>query len=140
MKNILKNKMLKQFLRFGIVGVINTAHYYLWYFLFYLGLEWAYLVAHLSAFVISMIGSFYMNVYFTYKTRPTLKKFLQFPLTYVLNIGLSTLFLFIMVDAFKWSEVLSPFIAQCMTIPATFLVSKWIMEQKPSEEHLSNVE
>lgn len=127
-----QKKMINQFIRFGLVGVANTMHYYVWYAFFYLLIDMPYLFAHVIAFIISMIGSFYMNCYFTYKIKPTLKKFLQFPLTYIVNIGGSSLFLLIMVDIFSWSEVLSPFIAQCLTIPITFILSKLILDKSDS--------
>ena len=126
-----KKNSVKQFIRFGIVGVFNTLHYYGWYLLFLHVMGLTYLPSHLSAFFISMIASFYLNSYFTYRTKPTLKKFLQFPLTYVVNISVSTLALYLFVDTFGWDENLSPLLAQALTIPATFFVSKLILEQKP---------
>ena len=127
-----KKNNIKKFIRFGIVGVFNTLHYYGWYLLFLHVLELTYLASHITAFIISMIGSFYLNSYFTYRTKPTLKKFLQFPLTYVVNISVSTFALFLFVDTFGWDENFSPLLAQVLTIPATFFVSKLILEQKPN--------
>lgn len=114
------------FIRFAVVGVINTINYYAIYLLL-MYLDIVYLISHSAAFIISMVGSYFLNCYFTYKTKPTLKKFLQFPLTYVVNYTVSTSSLFIFVDLFKMNEFFAPFISMLLPIPFTYLTSKWIL-------------
>ncbi|NRD76696.1 GtrA family protein [Bacillus sp. BRMEA1] len=122
--------MIKQVIKFGIVGVINTLDYYLLYLLFQSVLSIYYLIAHILAFLISMVGSFYLNSYFTYKTKPTLKKFLQFPLTYVVNITVSTSAIYILVDLMKMNEKVSPLLASFIAIPFTFALSRYILTKQ----------
>jgi putative flippase GtrA len=117
----------EQFIRFVIVGVINTFNYYVLYLLFYHLFDLNYMPAHIIAFLISMVGSFYLNSYFTYKVKPTVKKFLQFPLTYVVNITVTTFAIWLFVDVIGWSETLSPLLATVLAIPFTFVVSKFIL-------------
>lgn len=117
----------KQFWRFVVVGFTNTFNYYVLYLFFNHLLNMPYLGAHILAFLISMIGSFYLNSYFTYKTRPTLKKFLQFPLTYVVNFVVTTSGVFILVDILKLDENISPLLASVIAIPFTFIISKMIL-------------
>lgn len=114
------------FFRFVVVGFINTANYYLLYLIF-IFLNAAYIISHSIAFLISMIGSFYLNCYFTYKTKPSIKKFFQFPLTYVVNYTVSTLSLFILIDLLNLNELIAPLIASAIPIPFTYLVSRWIL-------------
>lgn len=116
----------RSFIRFAVVGVINTINYYTIYLLL-MYLDIVYLISHSAAFIISMVGSYFLNCYFTYKTKPTLKKFLQFPLTYVVNYTVSTSSLFIFVDLFKMNEFIAPFISMLLPIPFTYLTSKWIL-------------
>ncbi|MBX0316842.1 GtrA family protein [Planomicrobium glaciei] len=120
-------ELIAQIMRFVLVGFMNTANYYILYLIFIHLASLPYLISHLSAFLISMIGSFYLNSYFTYKVKPTLKKFLQYPLTYVVNISVSTLALILLVDILGLNENISPLIAQGITIPATFFVSKKVL-------------
>src|SRR5699024_11471960 len=80
-----------EFLRFVIVGVINTGTYYGLYLLGLYWLEWHYMMAHFFGFICSLIGSFFLNTYFTYKVRPTWKKFFRFPLTQVANTVSTTI-------------------------------------------------
>jgi putative flippase GtrA len=117
----------EEFIRFVIVGLINTFNYYVLYLLLYHLVSLDYMFAHIIAFLISMIGSFYLNSYFTYKVKPTLKKFLQFPLTYAVNITVTTLAIWLFVDVLGWSETLSPLLATVLAIPFTFVVSKFIL-------------
>ncbi|EWG10037.1 GtrA family protein [Cytobacillus firmus] len=117
----------KQFWRFVMVGFTNTFNYYVLYLFFNHLLNMPYLGAHILAFLISMVGSFFLNSYFTYKTKPTLKKFLQFPLTYVVNFVVTTSGVFILVDILKLDENISPLLASVIAIPFTFIVSKMIL-------------
>ncbi|WP_406284007.1 GtrA family protein [Embleya sp. NBC_00896] len=117
--------MLRQAFRFALVGVVNTGTYYL----IYLGLREIipYLLAHVSAFVLSMIGSFFMNTYFTYRVKPTWKKFLLFPLTNVTNFVITTVGVFMLVSWASMDERIAPLVAAAAAIPVTFLVSRKVM-------------
>ncbi|WP_284139003.1 GtrA family protein [Virgibacillus sp. LDC-1] len=119
-------KKYNSFLRFVIVGFINTGNYYILYVLL-MSMNIAYIYSHSIAFVLSMIGSFYLNCYFTYKTKPTFKKFFQFPLTYVVNYSVSTFSLFILVGILNLNEFAAPLIAAVIPIPFTFIISKKIL-------------
>lgn len=130
LRNIQNKELITQIFRFGIVGVLNTLNYYILYLIFLRICSLSYMVSHLAAFIISMIGSFYLNCYFTYRVKPTLKKFFQFPITYLVNISVSSLSLIILVDLFNLNETISPLIAQGLTIPATFVISKKILVNK----------
>ncbi|RYG72975.1 GtrA family protein [Lentibacillus lipolyticus] len=117
----------KSFVRFVIVGCINTLNYYILYVLL-MSLGSPYIISHSLAFGISMVGSFYLNCYFTYRTKPTFAKFFQFPLTYVVNYSVSTLSLYVLVDLLQFSEFLAPLIAAVIPIPFTYMISKIILE------------
>ncbi|MGG3467830.1 GtrA family protein [Neobacillus pocheonensis] len=119
-----------QFWKFVIVGLINTFNYYVLYLFFHNLAHFNYMPAHIISFLLSMVGSFYLNSYFTYKTKPTLKKFIQFPLTYVVNISVSSAAIFVMVDLMKLDEDISPLVASVMTIPFTFVISKIILTRE----------
>ncbi|WP_243495332.1 GtrA family protein [Priestia aryabhattai] len=125
-------KKQRSFIRFALVGCVNTVVYYLLYSLFtYIGLN--YLFSHTTAFLISMIGSFYLNCYFTYNVKPTWKKFIRFPLTNISNYLISTLSLFLIVDFLHFNKAVAPIIASILPIPFTYILSKWILEKKEAE-------
>ncbi|MER6062867.1 GtrA family protein [Streptomyces sp. NPDC001792] len=117
--------MKRQILTFAAVGVINTATYYCLYLLF---LNWLpYLFAHVVAFVTSMVGSFFLNARFTYRTRPTWRKFLLFPLTNVTNFLVTTSGVYVIVDVLHAGSRFAPLLASAAAIPVTFVVSRWVM-------------
>jgi putative flippase GtrA len=130
LKNMANRENIGQFFRFIIIGFINTGHYYAFYLFFIHLVQLNYLPAHIFAFLISMIGSFFLNCYITYRTKPTIRKFLQFPLTYAVNITVSTVAIYLLVDLMNLNENISPLIAQGITIPITFLVSKKILAKE----------
>lgn len=63
-----------EFIRFVIVGVLNTGTYYALYLCGLYLLNWHYIGAHFFGFGISLVGSFFLNTYFTYRVKPTWKK------------------------------------------------------------------
>ncbi|MFD4765101.1 GtrA family protein [Streptomyces niveus] len=114
-----------QLIRFALVGVVNTGTYYGCYLVL---LTWLpYVAAHVAAFVLSMIGSFFLNSYFTYRTRPTWRKFLLFPLTNAANFTITTCGVYLLVDVLGFSRTYAPLIAAAAAIPITFVVSRTIM-------------
>ncbi|WP_217214665.1 GtrA family protein [Streptomyces sp. AC550_RSS872] len=114
-----------QVLTFAVVGVVNTATYYGLYLLFLIRLP--YLAAHILAFALSMTGSFFLNARFTYRTRPTWRKFLLFPLTNATNFLVSTAGVYVIVDILHAGNRFAPLIASAAAIPVTFVVSRTIM-------------
>ncbi|MEU4930963.1 GtrA family protein [Streptomyces yokosukanensis] len=117
--------MKRQILTFAVVGVINTAAYYCLYLMF---LGWLpYLAAHILAFTLSMVGSFFLNARFTYRTRPTWRKFLLFPLTNVTNFLITTAGVYVIVDVLHAGSRFAPLLASAAAIPVTFVVSRRVM-------------
>lgn len=118
-----------KFIRFAIVGCMNTLNYYILYLFLFHVVNFHYFFAHVGAFLFSMVGSFFLNSYFTFKSKPTWKKFIQFPLTYVTNLLMSTIGMFLFIELFHFNETISPILAAVFAIPFTFLMSKWILDK-----------
>ncbi|MBU8881131.1 GtrA family protein [Bacillus sp. FJAT-29790] len=117
-------------IKFILVGFFNTFHYYLWYLLFTEVLNLYYLAGHWLAFLISMVGSFYLNTYFTYRSKPSWRKFFQFPLTYVVNITVSTSALYLLKEWLKFDNKFAPILAAAAAIPFTFIISRKILKTR----------
>lgn len=118
-----------QILVFALVGVVNTLTYYGLYLLFLLRLP--YLAAHVLAFTLSMVGSFFLNARFTYRTSPTWRKFLLFPLTNATNFLITTAGVYVIVDILHAGNRFAPLLASGAAIPVTFVVSRLIMLRGP---------
>ncbi|TXS55520.1 GtrA family protein [Streptomyces sp. t39] len=103
-----------QIVRFASVGVVNTGTYYGLYLVL---LRWLpYVAAHVAAFLVSMVGSFFLTSYFTYRTRPTWRKFLLFPLTNAANFAVTTSGVWLLVDVLGHSRTYAPLIAAAAAI------------------------
>ncbi|WP_330341086.1 GtrA family protein [Streptomyces sp. NBC_00557] len=121
--------MSRQIAVFAVVGGVNTATYYGLYLLFLAFLP--YLAAHALAFLLSMVGSFFLNARFTYRTRPTWRKFLLFPLTNLTNFVITTAGVYVIVDVLHAGSRFAPLLASAAAIPVTFLLSRRIMLPGP---------
>lgn len=118
----------QEFIKFIIVGGINSAVYYLCYLIGLHEFELYYLVAHVIAVVISVVGSFFLNSYYTYKVRPTWKKFFLFPLTQLVNMTVTAILLIVLVDFLHLNRSLAPIAAVVVTIPITFIVTGRVLK------------
>jgi putative flippase GtrA len=114
-----------QILRFALVGTVNTGTYYVSYRLLCLWLP--YLAAHVLATVLSMIGSFFMNVRFTFGTSPSWQKFLRFPLTNVTSLVLTTVGVYALVSGLAVDPRIAPLIAALGAIPVTFVIARCVL-------------
>lgn len=128
-----KDNNICNFLRFGIIGVINTVHYYIWYLLL-LWLKVPYVVSHTIAFTLSMIGSYFLNCFFTFKVKPTLKKFIKYPLTTLANYLISTFSLVLLVRILKVSPSIAALLASVLPIPITFIMTHKILNSDAQNE------
>ncbi|MFD6890798.1 GtrA family protein [Streptomyces sp. NPDC059957] len=120
-----RKTQLGQIVRFGLVGGVNTGTFYVLYLLLH---PWMpYFAAYSLAFVLAMVGSFFMNTYFTYRTRPTWKKFLLFPLTNVTNFVVQSAGLYALVSWAGMNTKIAPLVAAVVAIPFTFVISRKIL-------------
>ena len=123
------NSLNNELTRFILVGGMNTLNYYIVFLFLHNLLNFHYMIAHITGFLISFVISFFLNTYFTYKVKPTLKKFLQFPLTQVVNVGVSSILVFVLVDLLSLNSNIAPLIAVFFTVPVTFIVTSKILKQ-----------
>ncbi|MEP7161397.1 MAG: GtrA family protein [Dermatophilaceae bacterium] len=121
-----------QAVRFGMVGVANTALYYACYRLF---LPVApYLVAHVLAWCVAVVFSFFANCRFTYRVRPTWGRFVLFPLTTLAAFLVSTSGAVLLVEGAGVSERYATLIAGIVAIPVTFLLTTYVLTGAPTRE------
>ena len=125
-----KKELLWQFIKFGIVGVLNTVIYLAIYYLFTWINPELYLVGSFVAWVISVLNAFYFGnrVVFTQENnskkamfKRLLKSYIAYGITQLLNM----LFLWIEVDIFQISELIAPLINLLITIPLNFIINKF---------------
>lgn len=125
-----KKQTLIQFVKFGIVGVSNTAISLLvYYIVLWINENW-YLAGNVAGWVISVANAFFWNerYVFTQENRgfaATLKRIGKTYLSYGATFLLSTILLYLEVDIWHWSAVISPLVNLLITIPLNFLLNKF---------------
>ncbi|MCG9803805.1 flippase GtxA [Staphylococcus argenteus] len=117
-----------EILKFIIVGGINTLNYYIVYLLLLKLLHIEYMISHITGFIIAFVISYYLNCYFVYRVKPTWRKFISFPITQVVNVSLQTVLLYVFVSWLNLPAEIAPFAGLVITIPITFVLSKWILK------------
>lgn len=122
---LLMKFMNKDFLKFLFVGGLNTVITYLIYLLFIIYFQ--YKIAYGIAYVVGIVSSYLMNSMFVFKARLSIRTMIKFPLVYLLQFIISILLLYFCVDFININEKLAPLIVIAITIPATFLLSKYIL-------------
>lgn len=117
-----------EILKFIIVGGINTLNYYVVYLLLLKLLHIEYMISHITGFIVAFVISYYLNCYFVYRVKPTWRKFISFPMTQIVNVSLQTVLLYVFVSWLNLPAEIAPFAGLIITIPITFVLSKWILK------------
>jgi putative flippase GtrA len=126
-KLLIENKsIIKQFFKFGIVGLSNTLLSLAIYYLL-VGLGVHYIWANVIAFFISVLNAYYWNNRFVFRKsseghlKPLLKTYMTYGLTFLVSTGL----LYLMVDQIGISKLIAPLINLIITIPFNFVANKF---------------
>lgn len=128
------NQQFARIVRFGLVGVVNTGVYYGCYLLFCLAVP--IMAAHVLAFVVAMVGSYFLSCYFTFRTKPTWRKFLLFPLSNATNFVVSTAGLYLLVHWLDVDTRIAPLVAAAAAIPFTFVIAQFVLVNRTAESEL----
>ncbi len=128
---------LVEFVKFGIVGVSNTAVSYVIYLLVLFGCDKAnfmvkydYLIATVVSFILSVLWSFYWNKKFVFKLEGGLKTtLLALVKTYIsysfTGLFLSSVLAILWVEVLGISKMLAPILNLLISVPVNFLLNKF---------------
>ncbi len=110
--------------RYALVGVVNAATYYAVY-LVVLG-EVGYLTAHVIGLGVAMVVSFFLNCRFTFRLRPTWRRFVLYPASQAVNIAATTIGVVALVTL-GVDERIAPLAAAVLAVPASFLAARFVL-------------
>jgi len=125
-----KWNLMFQFIKFGMVGVLNTLISYVTYVLVSL-MGYNYHIANISAFVISVLNSFYWNHTYVFKTngqgkivilKALIKTFISYGFS---GLILTELLLILWIQILNISKFIAPLLNLILTIPINFLLNKF---------------
>lgn len=129
-------KLVKQFFKFGIVGVSNTLiSLGCYYLLVYLGAH--YLLANAVGFVLSVCNSYFWNSRYVFKDKNEhngWRAFIKVFFSYGVSFCLSSVLMFLFVQVLEISKYLAPILRLVFTIPLNFVMNKlWAFKEKFKE-------
>lgn len=108
-----------------MVGIVNTGTYFGLYLLLRMLLP--YLVAHVIAFGLAVVGSYFLNCRFTFRVKPSWRSFLLFPLATLSNFVITTVGLYLLVERLGFDERWSALAVAVVAIPITFTVARFVL-------------
>jgi putative flippase GtrA len=116
---------LIQFIKFGIVGISNTAiGLGTYYFFLWLGAH--YLIANILSWVVSVFNAFYWNHKYVFESdQKWLFLLIKTYASYGASFLTGTVLLYILVELLMVSDVLAPLVCLLITIPMNFLLNKF---------------
>ncbi|WP_100528515.1 GtrA family protein [Paenibacillus sp. GM1FR] len=125
---LLTKRLNKEFLKFLISGGINTLATYLMYL--FLLLFYNYSLSYSVSYIAGIFLSYYLNSVFVFKEKISFRKFLKFPIVYLVQYLVNMLLLYVLVEHAQFYVQLVPLVAMIITVPITFFLSKIIIKRK----------
>ena len=118
----------KEVLLWAVGGGVNTLLTYGLYLL--LDRVFSYRLAFTASYIIGIIFAYFFNALLVFKSGLSLKKFLQFPLVYLVQYPLSIGMLEVFVQRLNVNTTIAPIFVLVIVTPVTFLLSRWILKGK----------
>lgn len=118
----------KEFLRFILSGGINTICTYGLYLLLLLFFE--YKISYTVSYIIGILLAYFLNSTLVFKEKVSLNKFLKFPIVYLVQYLINVVILYLFVEYVKMSAEIVPLIVIVISLPITYLLSKYIIKGK----------
>lgn len=117
-----------QFVKFGVVGIINNfICYFTYIFLLRLGMH--YVPANILGFTVSVFNAYYWNnkyVFLTDDSRVWWKALLKTYISYAgTGIVLNNLLLVLWIEMFEVSTFIAPLLNLMLTVPINYLVNRF---------------
>ena len=113
-----------QFLKFGVIGLVNTfVNFAVYYGLLFLRVH--YLLAYAAGFAISVLNAYYWNSRLVFRKKTGWWPLVKTVLVYLSTFLLSMATLYGMVQGLGIPETIAPLLNLCLTVPANFLLNKY---------------
>ena len=119
-------QIIKEALKFGVVGILSTAITYGVYLL--LVNSFTPTISYLIAYVVGILANFLMNIKYTFKTTTSVKKGIGFIICHAINLGLSVGLLNLFVHL-GMSKTLAPIPMYAICVPVNFLLVRIVLKK-----------
>lgn len=124
----------KEFVRFLLVGGINTLiGYSVTLFLFYL-LKFDYKLSQVLNFIICFPIAYTLQAKYAFQTKWSMKRLLVYPISSLPNFILQFITLVLCVEMFNIPEYIAYLISYIVPIPIMFVVVRFLVKEKDKDE------
>ncbi len=127
---MLKNFFSREFITFIIIGVINTFSTTIFasvlnnFNIFNTKFALTFNISFIIGYILGLCVSFLLNCHFTFKEKPTLRKALKFPLSYIPNFIIQYILVWIFA-LLSLPKTMAYLFAAALGVPITFLIMKF---------------
>ena len=130
-EKIKNNKLLRQILKFGVVGGTAFIIDYGIFTILSQLLHIHYLIASIISFSISVIYNYILSIkwVFDVSKKQTAKEFIIFIILSVIGLGLNSLIMYVSVDLMHIHEMISKIIATAIVMVYNFITRKIFIEK-----------
>jgi len=112
--------------KFGLVGIINTSVFFIFFFILFNLVKLHYLVATSVAYILATINSFIINRSWTFESYgDTNRKFVKFVFVNIASIIVNSVLMFIFVDLAHLHPWFSQLITICFTMCVNYLGNRF---------------
>ncbi|MGA2667103.1 MAG: GtrA family protein [Patescibacteria group bacterium] len=127
MNSLLKRRGVRQFVKFGVVGVSSTVIDWGIYLLLTRFTLIFYLIAKVVSFAVSVINSYIWNRRWTFRSYDPnkLHQFSKFMVVALVGLGLNTLIMYLVVSWFHWRDIIGLALATLIVLFWNFLINKF---------------
>jgi putative flippase GtrA len=127
-------KFCVQFIKFSIVGVLNTGIALGIYYIF-IWIDYSITMAMLGqvvGWIFGVLNAFVLNRLFVFKESKELwwKVLIKLYLAYAMSLGITLALTFLLIEIIGISAIITPLLILIVTVPFNFLMSKYWSFQK----------
>ena len=121
-----------ELVRFVLCGAVNAVLGYAIYLLCLT--QTNYSIAYTVSFVCSIAISYFLNARFVFRRRMSLSSAFAYPVIYVMQYFAGLLLLNLLIKLLHLSPLIAPIIVVLVTVPFTFLATRYIMKGRAPDE------
>ena len=128
MLNLFEHKIIKEFVKFAIVGISNTLIHLLILYLLVEFFSVYYIFASLIAFIVAVTNSFVLNTLWTFKKNikhKVTKKYSRFFIVSIIAAIFNLFFLYLFTEYFELWYMLSQLMSIIITLIINFVGNKF---------------
>jgi putative flippase GtrA len=133
--NFLRIEKYRQFIVFGFIGILNSLVDFSVFFLLKYFFNIHYEICFVAGYSAGTVNSFLLNKYLNFrnmdKGNKSVIQFSRFVILNLFSLGLSMLFMYLLVDIFDMNAYISKLLVIIITLVINFIGSKfWVFKKK----------